>query len=528
MVTIEKPASIKKWLADGSEIAFLDVRESGQFGEGHPFLAIPAPYSRLELDIPALVPRKSTRIVLIDGADGVAQRAANALSHLGYVKISLVEGGVDGWRRAGFKLFKGVNLPSKTFGEVVEQTLNTPHISATDLVARIEKGEELVILDGRPLGEFHKMSIPGAICCPNGELALRYRDLVKNPDTPIIINCAGRTRSIVGAQTLIDLGVPNPVYALQNGTQGWYLQDLPLDRGSSSTYPEKGGRPAADIVARANILAREHDVGHVDGATLRRWIGDEMRSTYVLDVRSPAETAADPIAGARPAPGGQLIQATDQYVGTRGARLVIVDTDGVRAPVVAIWLRRLGHESYLVARIDVPEGEPHASTIRHLQDISPDTFLARRDDFRLFDLRSSASYRQSHVEGAVWSIRPLLSSASSDPVVFVADDPAVVAIAAQDIGAEAFRLTGGPEDWRQAGLRVVATPDSPDDKERIDYLFFVHDRHSGNKAAAREYLAWETGLIAQLDEDELKLFRLPLARRLPANEGQPELTGHQP
>jgi hypothetical protein len=31
------------------------------------------------------------------------------------------------------------------------------------------------------------------------------------------VNCAGRTRSIIGTQSLINAGVPNPVTALRNG-----------------------------------------------------------------------------------------------------------------------------------------------------------------------------------------------------------------------------------------------------------------------------------------------------------------------
>ncbi|MBB3810511.1 rhodanese-like domain-containing protein [Pseudochelatococcus contaminans] len=512
MTHVIDPAELKRWLSDGAEIAFLDVREHGQFGEGHPFLAIPAPYSRLEIDVPRLVPRRTTRIALIDGGDGVAARAAEALRDIGYTDVSVSRDGVQGWQAAGFTLFKGVNLPSKTFGELVEHALETPHLSASELSHRLDAGETIVILDGRPLQEFHKMSIPGAICCPNGELARRFWDLDISPETPVIINCAGRTRSIIGAQTLIDIGVPNPVYALENGTQGWYLQDLPLNHGQSQTYRQIDTPPAEAVLTRAEALANKSGVERVDSRTLDGWAHDADRTVFILDVRSPQETAADPVPGAIPAPGGQLIQATDQYVGTRGARLVIVDTDGVRAPVVASWLRRLGHEAYVAARTDLPAASHADETLPLLPEVQPADLFANGEPPRLIDLRSSASFRQGHIEGAEWSIRPRLRPEPNQTVVFIADDPAVAAIAARDISAErgaAFRLAGGPQDWEQAGLRVVATPDTPADDDRIDFLFFVHDRHDGNKAAARQYLEWETGLVAQLDADERKLFRLP-------------------
>ena len=104
-----------------------------------------------------------------------------------------------------------------------------------------ESGEDMVIVDGRTVAEFQKMNIPGGICCPNGELALRIGELVPDPKTKIVVNCAGRTRSIIGAQTLIDFGVPNPIVALENGTQGWFLAGLKLENGASAALRRGAG-----------------------------------------------------------------------------------------------------------------------------------------------------------------------------------------------------------------------------------------------------------------------------------------------
>ncbi len=212
-------ATLKDWLHDGQEIALLDVREHGQYGESHLFYAVNLPYSQLEFEAARLVPRKSTRIVVYDEGKGVADQAARALRAAGYGQVTVLDGGVQAWQTRGYARFAGVNLPSKTFGELAEHALRTPAISAKALKQRLARGEDLVVLDGRPYAEFQKMSIPGAICCPNGELALRIDELVPDEKTTIVINCAGRTRSIIGAQTLINLGIKNPVYTLENGTQ---------------------------------------------------------------------------------------------------------------------------------------------------------------------------------------------------------------------------------------------------------------------------------------------------------------------
>ena len=224
---------------DGGELALLDVREAGQFGESHLLFATPLPYSRLELDIGALVPRKSARIVLCDdGETGVAQVAGQRLQSMGYSDIAILQEGTRGWAKAGYALFAGVNVPSKLFGELVEHEYATPRVTVTELARMQTAREDFVLVDGRPFAEYQKMNIPGGICCPNAELPLRIREIVRNPNTKIIVNCAGRTRSILGAQTLINFGVPNPVYALENGTQGWVLADMELERGAARRYPD--------------------------------------------------------------------------------------------------------------------------------------------------------------------------------------------------------------------------------------------------------------------------------------------------
>src|SRR5713101_683129 len=106
-------ARLRGWLADGGEIAFLDVREEGQHGAGHPLLAVNLPYSRLELMIGQLVPRHSCPVVLVDDGDGVADKAARRLAAVGYRAVHVLAGGIDAWSAAGYPLFPSTNVPSK-------------------------------------------------------------------------------------------------------------------------------------------------------------------------------------------------------------------------------------------------------------------------------------------------------------------------------------------------------------------------------------------------------------------------------
>jgi rhodanese-related sulfurtransferase len=516
--------TLKTWLHDGAEIALLDVREHGQFGASHPFYAVPLPFSRLELDIGRLVPRRGARCVVYDSGEAdtrdVAERAAARLAAIGYEHVFVLQGGTRGWKAAGYTLFAGVNLPSKTFGELAEHAYGTPRIGADELADKLARGERIAVLDGRPLAEFGKMNIPTAICCPNGELAYRVRSLVPDARTPIVINCAGRTRSIIGAQTLINLGVPNPVYALENGTQGWFLRDHQLEHGSTRAYPPASG--SGELLVNAWRLAQRFGVPQVDAATVLRWAVEPQRSLYLCDVRTPEEFAQGSLPGAQHTPGGQLLQAFDQYIGVRGARLVLFDSDGVRAPTVASWLRQMGHDACVLERglqsglaLPCPAMNVAPPALETIGASDAEVLLAKGQAAAI-DLRGSMAFRGSHVPGARWSTRQRLREDVRDErrrVILVADDAALAAWAVASewppVSARPLLLEGGFAAWRKLQLPVEASGASPPDADCIDFLFFVHDRHDGNKEAARRYIEWETGLVGQLDERELAAFHLP-------------------
>lgn len=528
MVGVVDASTLKAWLSEKSEIALFDVREHGQYGEGHPFFAVTLPYSRLELRLPALAPNPAVRLVLCDDGDGVAGRAAVRAAALGYDSIFVLQGGIAAWKDAGYTLYAGVNVPSKTFGELVEHQRQTPHLTPLALDGMRKAGENVIIVDGRPFAEYRTMNIPGGICCPNGELALRIHDIAPDPRTMIVVNCAGRTRSIIGAQTLIDVGIANPVYALENGTQGWFLAGLELETGASRRYAATiGTADIGELQARARRLAGAHGVAFVAPADIADWLSDTARTTYLLDVRTPEEFAGRSVPGFVHAPGGQLIQATDQWVGVRGARLVLLDSEEVRAPVAAAWLRQLGHEACVLAGgVAAAAGltwqrRTRAPKLPALKAVAPRAAAdALRDETaQAIDLRPSMTFRRGHIPQAVWSIRPRIATAVADRakvVILIADEPDVAAIAAIDLaeaGCTDIRLLdGGQQAWAAAALPIAATPASPADGDCVDFLFFTHARHDGDADAARQYLAWEIGLIDQLDEQERGAFRIsPIA-----------------
>ena len=518
--------ALKKQIHDAEEIAVLDIREHGQYGENHLFFAVSLPYSALELEIARLVPRKNTRIVMYGNKheDEIVKRAHLAATALGYTDISILQDGVQGWQAAGYATFSGVNLPSKTFGELAEHVYDTPRISALQLQALLaDDGNKIIVLDGRPVPEYRKMNIPGSVCCPNGELALRASDLAPDPETTIVINCAGRTRSIVGAQTLINLGIPNKVYALENGTQGWYLADLPLEHQSDRLYPPSIPDKNLPILQkRSAAIATRHNVQAIDTAQVAQWLAQTDRTTFLCDIRTPEEFRQDNLpANVQHTPGGQLIQATDEYVGVRKSRLVLLDFDGVRAPVIASWLRQLGWEVYLLKHPEnlqiTASAAAHRPALRNTtvlanEQIAP--FVIAHPAAQIIDTRPSMQFRKLRLAGATWAIRPTIAAVASKDkdkaILLIGERQEKLHILAADLErtghTRIYSACMDHEQIIQSGLAVSTDETVLPDEQCIDFLFFVHDRHQGNKEAARKYLEWETNLISQIDDLERQTF----------------------
>jgi rhodanese-related sulfurtransferase len=517
-------ATLRRWLADGSEIAFLDVREEGQHGASHPLLAVNLSYSRLELLIGQLVPRHGCRIVLLDGGDGVAEKAARRLAELGYRALHILDGGVEAWSAAGYPLFPSTNVPSKAFAEIVEHELGTPAITAEELDRRRRAGEKLVVLDSRPLDEYGRFHVPGALPCPGAELALRFGDLVPDPDTLVVVSCAGRTRGIIGAQSLITAGVPNPVMSLEGGTQGWRLAGFELERDAPGGLGPVSAEAAAAARQRAEAVAARFGIRFIDAAILKTWQAEaQNRTTYLLDVRTPDEFAAGHLPGSVSAPGGQLVQAIDRWVGTRGARLVLVDDKAVRAVMTAQWLKQMGWDACVLdhpfdgAALETGEAMVTATLPEVLRITVPEAAHWLDGGAAAVAVQSSIEYRRAHPEDAVWAIRPRLdrlpaSVLRASRILVFAEDDGTGALAAADLAEIAAgpvaMLDGGVPAWRVAARPFAASPDEPPDAERIDYILWNHDRHAGNEAAMRAYLRWETELPGEVARDGQAGFRL--------------------
>jgi len=511
--------------------AFFDVREEGEFSiKGHPLFATPLPLSRLEPRAFALLPDPATRIVLMDSGDpdqdpqwaGRANRAAARLSQMGYTHLAVMNGGLKAWRDAGYEVFTGVNVPSKAFGEVVEHDNDTPRIDAADVQKLLDSKADMVILDSRPMPEFNNMSIPGGVDCPGAELVYRVKDFAPDPKTLVVVNCAGRTRSIIGAQSLINAGLPNKVMALKNGTMGWHLAGLKVARGETRSFGPQGKDAATFAQGAAATIAKRMGIKKIDMAGLKA-IEAKGGAIHKLDVRDPAEYAKGHIKGFRHAAGGQLVQATDQYVGARNAIIVLHDNDGVRATMTAHWLLQMNwNNTYVLdhkpmaaeltteAEPRFPKGfampKPASVTAADLQKSLGSTLV--------IDLDTSLRYRDGHVPGAWFAVRAGLGQTLPEMlkkqtgvarIVLVSPDGEIAALAASEASETAGSvpvaiLAGGMKAWRDAKL-VVETGHTRMADPPTDVWYRPYDFKEDVEAAMRQYLDWEVDLVPQVKRD---------------------------
>ena len=492
-------AALAQLLDAGSPLALIDVREHGEYNLAHIPGASSVPRRQLEVRIGRLVPFRGAEVAVCDDTGRRAMLAARTLERLGYARVAVLEGGVNRWASQDRPTEWGMNVPSKDFGEKVEVQHHVPTIDAAELARRQRQGEALLIVDTRTPEEYRRFCIPGGRSAPGGELALRIHDLVRErPGATVVVNCAGRTRSIIGARVLQRMQLPN-VVSLRNGTSGWLLAGLELERGADRVAlpaPSPQGRAAAEAFAAR--VAAEDGVQLLTVAELQKVMaraGGE--SVYLIDVRTREEYVAGHIPGFWWTPGGQAVQRADDTVAVRAGTVVFCCDGTVRASVTASWYRQMGFAdvfavtggttAWAAAGLPLTPGEDEpveplvAEARRHVRTVAAAELEARLASARppvVLYVDPSDRFAAGHVPGARWLSRSWLELRIAElvpdtktPIVVTDEDghDAVLAAATLlEMGyADAAALAGGTAAWRQEsrplqqGLTGVMRP--PDD-----------------------------------------------------------------
>ena len=515
---------VAEMLSDGHELALLDTRELADYVPEHLLRATPLPLDRLELEARALLPNPLVRVVVIGTNSETARQAGHLLRRGGYANVAILDGGIEAWRVADLPLHSGMGTFEKAFGEQVLHELDTPTITPHELAELRGTSRGAPLVDCRPREEFEAMRIPGAINAPGMALLPSVESLELADDMPIVVSCAGRTRSLVGAQTLIDAGIPNPVMALDNGVMGWRLAGRSIDTEPSEAAPtlEPSSSARRKALERANTLAKSRSIPAIDERTLTEWCSDTSQTTYLFDVRSPQAFEA----GHRPeflsAPGAQLLQELTGRVPVIGARFVLVDDDGFQAALTAHWLTRAGYEAAVLTDglkgqhlVDGPaegrslvEPAPTKAVSWHGVD------AALAAGALLIDCGSSRAYRRGHIPGAQHcsrgAIADLVLISPDKPLLFTSTDGGRARYAAADavaLGRSASHLLGGNQAW-MGGDRHLVTNDAVYLAEPRDVWKKPYEDSYDDTAAMTAYLEWEIALTETVSPEERSQFRL--------------------
>lgn len=513
---------------DGVPHALVDVREKGNFVQRHIFKAVPIPRGLIELRFPQRIPWKDVPVIVYDDGDDRTGRAAETISALGYADVRVLDGGLSAWADAGLRTDYGTNVPGKDYGEKVAVVRKTPHLTPDQIVERRQQGDNIIILDSRTREEFERSHVPGAYSVPGGELATRIHsvlDAPENKDATIVVNCAGRTRSILGADVLIRMGIDNPVYALENGTMAWSMAGHELERGDGPELPIPDSEAAREASRQfAARVAGDDGVGTIAVDQLRD-LQQSSEYHYVVDVRLPAEYESGHIAGSASLPAGQIALAGDELLAVNQAHIVMVSNSDVRSRVGGSLARQIGYPkvSYLVGGLEAWQESGQAlesgtasetpavggTTGASISVAELKSALDAGDAPAIIDVKGSGDYALSHIAGSTWIPRGDLERriesvvpSKTDAIVITCDSGVRSSLAAAtlaDMGYENVRwLEGGLNAWKDAGNQTVEGLDGADvplkvAKDDIEMIGRVGPL-ARNRQDMLDYLEWEINL----------------------------------
>lgn len=507
-------------MASDSLYAVLDIRERGEFNLLQIANATSVPRSHIEFRIAELVPDRKIPLVVYDDGGGRAGLAAATLSALGYLNVAVLDGGLPFWQQARLPTASGVNVPSKAFGERVHHERGIPDISPEELKSLRDHAAELVILDMRTPEEFGRFCIPGAINVPGGDIVLWADDLKRKPERSIIINCAGRTRSIVGAAGLRRLGLDN-VRALRNGTMGWVLAGFELESKPARQAAVASETSREKATAFALKLAQDEGIPFISPREVMS-VKEEANGgvSYLIDVRSEEEYRAGHLPGSLNIPGGQAVQRADDFVAVKNGKIIFVSVTSARAVMAAYWYRQMGFPDVAVLQGGLrawtesggslahgdhraePMGYQAAAKLTRFIDAGEPGEELQKSRTAIVDVGTSLEFEAAHVPGAYWIARgwieiklPERFPDRSQEFVLTCPDDRNAVLAAQALSgigyAEVAVLRGGVRAWAKNGHRTE-TGLKQCLVEANDVVLSPSIR--GNKEDMQRYLNWEVEL----------------------------------
>ncbi|MEO7368347.1 MAG: rhodanese-like domain-containing protein [Gemmatimonadaceae bacterium] len=485
MIRSIAPETMQYLIEQRSMHALLDVREHGEYNLAHIAGSTSVPRRTLEFAIGGLVPCKTVQVIVCDDNCERASLAGRTMETIGYTRVAVLEGGINSWASKGLPTQWGMNVLGKDFGEHQEVRHHVPTMHPDELSQRIERGQPVVMLDTRTVEEYRRHCIPGGRSMPGVELALRIGDIRRDhPDSLIVVNCAGRTRSIMGTRLLQRMGIAD-VVGLKNGTSGWFLAGKTLEEGADRT---ELGTPSPQSVQAAEIFARR--IAAEDGVRILTADQLDLRlnrladeCTYLIDVRTAQEYEVGHIPGFVHFAGGQAVQRVEDAAPVRSANIIFCCNGVARSFIAASWFRQMGFATVFALdggigawaasgrRLETGTGAATVDAtlmqkaVPAIDPLELHSRLGHNASLLVLHVGTSGEFASGHVPGSHWLSRSwldlrirALAPVLTKGIVVTAADPTAAYLAAVTLCRMGYsdiaQLVDGIRGWRAAGLPI--------------------------------------------------------------------------
>jgi len=472
--------------------ALIDSREWRDYVNGHWFGSTNMPLSRLTATITRLIPDRSFPIHFLDWQNKASAVAIERLNSLGYHNMTIHPTAAPVRFGAGF--VKGEYVWSKAFGEVVAHTADLPEVTPAEY---IESWQDALLFDVRPTAEYQLFTLPNSQSLPNS-LLLANADALRNSGKMALLHCAGRTRSIIGACTLKAAGYDGPYAVFRGGTQAWQLDGHTREHNAARLFASDH----EDSATAERFMQRWHiSFSRLTPAHLADFVAANSTALR-FDVSDDAATGQEMEQGIIKISGTNLIQQTDRSIARYHVPVILFDHgSGSRAAFAAYWLGAMGFDVsvvYLDAPLAVAPAKPRAALSSPAQRQAIE--LKADQHLLLYDFRPSAAFRGGHIAGSHWkNISKMADMAPDRSAILVICSDLATGIEIADLLTRQGWQIDGFYVWQDSdfdpAMLETGGPDNPCDESSL-----FAGRHHGVLQDARDYLAWEEELPAEIDQ----------------------------
>ena len=469
----------------------IDCRERRDYVHGHWFGSNNIPLSILPIRLPFLCSDQDFPIYFLDWGDAASVVALRLIEKLGYQNVTPQKTTQPTEPVVGY--VQGEYVWSKAFGEIVAHQSDILEVTPQQYMTDYQHAQ---LVDVRPAGEYNRFTLPSSVNLPNSLLLANMEQLGHNADM-VLLHCAGRTRSIIGAHTIKAAGYRGDFGIFRGGTQAWEIDGFTREHGANRTIGEniESAESVANFLKQWQIPSTQ-----IQPTEISAFI--ETKSDHLMfDVSD--DTANGVLVGENiiKVSGTNLVQQTDRSIARYHLPILLIDNaSGSRAAFAAYWLSRMG---FCVKIVIVDADNLHFSPQKNndVQKKSDQRLIEKwvSSGTQIFDFRVSSEFASCHIVSSRWQNISLMLDQKPDMGMIGIIAPChktgdMVFDILTDIGWK----IDGIYVWQDQPLdpNILSSTELMFDQNKtpIDKSALFAGRHFGILKDAQDYLAWEEDL----------------------------------